>query len=311
MSETVVENPDSMVVEKPASCLHNLDLNELLTPDHDDSAMLILNQKIDIGKLFEKLWANYQVRICADGGANRLYEYFSHDIERTKFLPDYIVGDLDSVRNEVLNFYLDNGVSIIGQSSQYSTDFTKSLQLLSLHFYHPEFQQMLKTHTFQQNYGIDDCDGLYKMYKANRASWSTRNINIMVLNAIDGRFDQTIHSVTQLYTASKTDAYYRLCYLTSTDLIILVPTGGALIKYDKHFKLQCIKNCGLLPLGGPTLIKNTKGLKWDVSNWHTSIMEGKVSSSNRFVGEDCCYIDVKDPVVLSIELTLEKLHDFI
>ncbi|CEP62903.1 thiamine diphosphokinase LALA0_S06e06480g [Lachancea lanzarotensis] len=311
MSEAVLENPDSMVVKKPASYSHELDLTELLSPNKHDSALLILNQKIAIGKLFEKLWANYQVRICADGGANRLYEYFSHDVERSKFLPDYIVGDLDSVRDEILSFYLERGVTIIGQTSQYSTDFTKSLRLLSLHFYHAGFQQMVKANNFQENYGIDNCDGLFQLYKMNRASWNTRSINLMVLNAIDGRFDQTIHSITQLYTASKTDAYYRLCYLTSTDLIILVPTGGTLIRYDKQFKTQCIRNCGLLPLGGPTVINSTRGLKWDVSDWHTSIMEGKVSSSNRFVGEDCCYIDVKDPVVLNIELTLPKLHEFI
>ncbi|SCV04508.1 LAME_0H18998g1_1 [Lachancea meyersii CBS 8951] len=311
MKEGVVENPDSILVEKPAFYSHVLDLNGFLSPDHDNSALLILNQKINIGEVFSKLWGNYNVHICADGGANRLYEYFADDAKRAKFVPDYIVGDLDSVRHEVLTFYLENGVSVIGQSSQYSTDFTKSLRLISLHFYHSEFLKMLKTGNFDQNYGIDDCDGLEQLYKAERSSWVTRDIDLLVLNAIDGRFDQTVHSITQLYTTSRTDVYYRLCYLTSTDLIMLIPTGGALITYDKAFKTHCIRNCGLLPLGGPTVINSTRGLKWDVTDWHTSIMEGKVSSSNRFVGEDCCFFDVKDPLVLSIELTLDRLSDFI
>ncbi|SCU88554.1 LANO_0D02432g1_1 [Lachancea nothofagi CBS 11611] len=308
--EQVIENPESLKFEPPV-CSHVLNLNKFLSPDHKDSALLILNQKITVECVFEKLWANYNLHVCADGGANQLYEHFHEEELRSKYVPDYIIGDLDSIRDEVLNFYLSHGVIVISQSWQYSTDFTKSLQLISLHFFKPEFRELLSSERFEQNYGIDDCHGIETLYTAERPNWSTRDIDMLVLNAIDGRFDQTVHSITQLYMTSRTDAYYKLCYLTSTDIIMLIPSGGTLIKYSKDFKQHCVKNCGLLPLGGPTVIKSTKGLKWDVCNWHTSIMGGKVSSSNRFVGESYCYFDVEDPLVLSIELTLSRLVEFI
>ena len=45
----------------------------------------------------------YDFIICADGGANHLYNM---DI-----IPDYIIGDLDSARSEIINYYKENNVS--------------------------------------------------------------------------------------------------------------------------------------------------------------------------------------------------------
>ena len=47
------------------------------------------------------------MKICAEGGANRLYDQVSPNL-RTKYIPEYIVGDLDSVRSEVQDFYRSN-----------------------------------------------------------------------------------------------------------------------------------------------------------------------------------------------------------
>lgn len=307
--ESVVENTEELQFQPPAYS-HVLDLNGFLSPHQNDSALLILNQKIMVTGVFEKLWRNYFLHVCADGGANRLYEYFDNDEDRSRHIPNYIVGDLDSVREDVLRFYIQKGVAIIRQTSQYATDFTKSLQLISLHFFSSSFHKVTRSSGIDTNYGIEDCHGIHTLYHSERKIWVDRDVDLLVLNAIDGRFDQTIHSITQLYATARTDAYYRLCYLTTTDLIMLVPTGGALIKYSKKFKEECIKNCGLLPVGKPSVIRATRGLKWDVENWPTSIISGKVSSSNRFVGDTCCFFDVEDPMVLNIELNLEKLSMF-
>ena len=64
--------------------------------------------------------AGYETLICADGGANSAF--------RLNLTPDYIVGDLDSIREDVLKFY--KGKSIIKHNkSQYSTDVEKCLKL--------------------------------------------------------------------------------------------------------------------------------------------------------------------------------------
>lgn len=77
-------------------------------------------------------------RICADGGANRLYDQIPDMVTsidattaRQQHLPDLIKGDLDSVRPEVRDFYMSRGVPIIDLSSdQDTTDLEKCLLFL-------------------------------------------------------------------------------------------------------------------------------------------------------------------------------------
>lgn len=77
-------------------------------------------------------------RICADGGANRLYDQIADmlpgldpELARSSFLPDLIKGDLDSVRPDVQDFYTSRGVPMIDLSSdQETTDLEKCLLFL-------------------------------------------------------------------------------------------------------------------------------------------------------------------------------------
>lgn len=50
----------------------------LVAPDGSAelAALIILNQPIADIELLSQLWANTNYRVCADGGANRLYELF-------------------------------------------------------------------------------------------------------------------------------------------------------------------------------------------------------------------------------------------
>jgi thiamine pyrophosphokinase len=65
------------------------------------------------------IWNNFEFKICAEGGANRLYDQLNIN-KRPLYIPDYIVGDLDSIRDEVkeyyrfdLSFFLLSAVTII------------------------------------------------------------------------------------------------------------------------------------------------------------------------------------------------------
>ena len=57
-----------------------------------------------------------QVRIVADGGANRLYDALSEgDMQKngllsmSEYVPDIIRGDLDSIRPDVMDYYSSLG----------------------------------------------------------------------------------------------------------------------------------------------------------------------------------------------------------
>lgn len=58
----------------------------LVEGDHTEKSanppdLLILNQPITDFATFSRLWRHTSYRICADGGANRLYDMFKDDLE--------------------------------------------------------------------------------------------------------------------------------------------------------------------------------------------------------------------------------------
>lgn len=42
--------------------------------------------------------------LCADGGANVLYDTFINS-QHTEIIPKIIIGDLDSIRKEIIEYY--------------------------------------------------------------------------------------------------------------------------------------------------------------------------------------------------------------
>lgn len=53
---------------------------------------------------YKHIISDSDIIICADKGAELMYRFGK--------LPDYIIGDLDSISEEALNFFIDNNVSI-------------------------------------------------------------------------------------------------------------------------------------------------------------------------------------------------------
>jgi hypothetical protein len=70
VAETTLFNPGLFLLEAdlPGDCIPPPDL-------------LILNQPIASFNVFSRLWSHTNYRICADGGANRLYDMFSGALE--------------------------------------------------------------------------------------------------------------------------------------------------------------------------------------------------------------------------------------
>ena len=87
-------------------------LNNFLLPrpiqfDNLNTYSLVLANSDSLGlsqSLLRNIWHDCDATICADGGANRLFDIMIPE-ERHKYLPDFIIGDLDSVRDPVKDYY--------------------------------------------------------------------------------------------------------------------------------------------------------------------------------------------------------------
>jgi len=101
------------------------------------TALIILNTPLPPQPLFRKIWQTgtqplstaghlctdsrvcvARIRYCADGGANRLYDRFvkgkgkvenedwtAEDEDEERWLPDLVLGDLDSLKPDVKKYY--------------------------------------------------------------------------------------------------------------------------------------------------------------------------------------------------------------
>ncbi|SKA92356.1 thiamine diphosphokinase [Caloramator quimbayensis] len=67
-------------------------------------ALIIAHGGIENIDILKKLYPSYDIVICADGGAKYAY---ACDI-----IPDYLIGDFDSIDNKILDFYTLRNVSI-------------------------------------------------------------------------------------------------------------------------------------------------------------------------------------------------------
>ncbi len=72
--------------------------------------------------LYKKMLANFDLTLCADGGANYAYSL--------GIVPDYVVGDMDSIDEEVRSYYLEK--SVIFKKFPRQKDFTDTQLVLSV-----------------------------------------------------------------------------------------------------------------------------------------------------------------------------------
>ena len=96
------------------------------------AALIILNTPIkctknngELSGVLFRLWEASAYRVCADGGANRLFDATvarsqtrGERDESTEYIPDFITGDLDSLREDVRQYYEAKGVSILRVEDQ-------------------------------------------------------------------------------------------------------------------------------------------------------------------------------------------------
>ncbi|WEW57147.1 thiamine pyrophosphokinase [Emydomyces testavorans] len=293
-------------------------------PPPNSYALMILNQPINsntyrILKGHEAHPANSRATacftICADGGANHFHELMSKQGTESTELPNAIVGDLDSLRPSIRKHYEDLNVTVVQDSDQYSTDFTKCLRYLSSNIQNIIPPSSTPPSEPPPSSAASDVNG----------DTTEPHLDVIVLGGLGGRVDQAFSQIHHLYTAAQSppsvagDLYLiseeSITFLLRSGRNSILTPGGSWSSTSKHggpeflngdtsepdAERRCYlsENVGIIPVGGASVI-NTKGLEWDVQDWKTEF-GGQVSTSNH-IRADVVEIRTTVPVLFTVEL---------
>jgi len=235
-----------------------------------EAALVILNSPIQTppSPLFRELWEKSKVRVCADGGANRLFDS-TQDLGAT-FIPDLIIGDLDSLRDDVKEYYYSKQVRIERVADQDSNDLDKSLRFI--------YEQMVKPY------------------------------RVFAYGAFGGRFDQEMGSIHALFRW-RAEFCYHLWLYDDTSCAFLLPgetlNHVELPRYgedvsDRGAAVGEGPTCGLIPIGNHSEVVKTTGLKWNLQG--TPLSFGQVVSTSNYVMEKSVSVWSSKPLVFTAEV---------
>ncbi|KAE8900604.1 hypothetical protein PF005_g1787 [Phytophthora fragariae] len=219
----------------------------LLNAAHDSWRVAPDGMGLHSSELFWNLWSHAQLTVCADGGANRLYDRSVALEAQHLVAPHYIKGDLDSLRADVRDFFSARGTTVLQDPDQDTNDLDKCLQLI-----HELQEQHCKTED------------------------STDRFSVMIFGAMGGRFDQEMQNMNALFRWK--DKFQQMVLLSSeTTARLLAPCVRHVITPNFHFETR---TCGLIPLAGTCKETTTSGLKWNLSPGMETGFGGLISSSN-------------------------------
>ncbi|CAO3567584.1 unnamed protein product [Mortierella alpina] len=283
---------------QPSKCLENPDVYQRRHISEESGegkfVLIILNQPILITRrLFDNAWANATYRFCADGGANRLYDLLETDAERKKYLPDYIRGDLDSLRDDVKAYYVSQGVPVERVGTEDSTDFMKCIHLVRERDPNPTKEAA----AFPSAAG-DVTSATTESSHCSQEERQINNLAVVALGGTGGRFDQTMSSIHHLYLM-----YHERHATLVSDESIVVLLGPGTHEITCNLEIEG-PTCGIIPIASPETVITTTGLKWDVENWKTAF--GTQLSTSNVLASSKVTIQTNAPVVWTTEIKSNK-----
>jgi thiamine pyrophosphokinase len=259
---------------------------------HKRYALIVLNQPLKLQAAFySQIWQNSVYNVGADGGGNRVFD-LNADASSPRLTLDTIIGDLDSLRPEVMEYWHNAGSEIIHDSDQYSTDFTKAVKYLQT-FNIPKDAELTPSKSESPNAAV------------RRVTGGSKARDIVCFGGLGGRVDQGMSTLHHLYTFQKTPGYPtgRIFLVSDESLTFLLQAGTHRIRVrDGASTLGLGKHIGIIPLKEPSVL-TTDGLEWDVADWPTEF-GGQVSTSNH-VREDWVTIETSKDVLFTIDLDIK------
>ena len=192
--------------------------------------------------------------MCADGGANRALRALQCAVIAAPWQPSAIIGDLDSIRATTRKHWEAQGVPVLHDADQNSTDLTKCLMHLSA-----KAPEILSRAPESQDRGA---------------------LDVIILGSTGGRLDQAFSALNSLVASAGTWRHGSVTLLDPSNVVFCLCPGRNVIHTPREGGVLGV-NVGVIPLGGPASI-STHGLEYDVQHW-PSRFGGQVSTSNHIV----------------------------
>lgn len=257
--------------------------------------LVVLNQPLeDHARFYSQVWKNAVYHVGADGGANCVHDLNVSNLGDKNVLNlDTVIGDLDSLRPDVREYWQQRGSEIIYDPDQYSTDLTKAVKYIRS-FEIPsggEFTPSTSTARDAKRQGVKDGSEIK---------------HIVCIGGLGGRVDQGMSTLHHLYIFQKESDYAsgKMFLLSSEAITFVLKTGKHKIKVRESFPGMGLgKHIGIIPLKEPSVIM-TEGLEWDVKNWPTEF-GGQMSTSNH-VKEDWVTVVTTKDVLFTIDLNFSS-----
>jgi thiamine pyrophosphokinase len=227
---------------------------------------IFLNAPLVSIEVMRHLFSNFRLRICADGGANAVYDSLNPTRDTPGsfgFIPELIVGDLDSIRDDVRSFFGEHGVEIRQITDQSNTDLDKALAVAAAHTVGASIQ-----------------------YGAIVGS----------IGAHEGRIDQFFAVIQSMYMYRNSDKL-RLVQIGNESIMIVLRAGKHVIEIPKTARG---KNCGLVPLFGRVDRVSTTGLEWNLEEELGPLEFGGLVSTNNILRSDVVNVETSGPILFTI-----------
>lgn len=241
-------------------------------------ALLLLNTPPRPATALRQLWTLSAFRVCADAAANRLRDSIQLAMgdesvvsgtpaqlrqrllelrrvakQHESMVPDAVIGDFDSIRPDVLDFYREHGTAITYDPSQSTTDFQKALKL------------------------IEDAQAASIRSPSSLQGAPPKRWTVVAFGAFGDRFDHELASINTLYRFCR--PFDRLILMGERMTAELLLPGRHVIRPNSQLEGP---TCGLLPIGGRCDAVWTSGLRWNLRGSPLQF-GGVVSSSNDMV----------------------------
>ncbi|CXI34687.1 thiamine pyrophosphokinase, putative [Plasmodium berghei] len=298
------ENKSNQIFKSKYACNENIN-------DNGKIITIVLNNVLC--KNSSKILNKSDILICADGGANRLYNLYK-DIDSLEN-----INNINNDKNEYLNCEnikineaekklsnlfnktierdqeLENEVSQVGKFF-FLKNYPKILPDLicgdfdsiniNVYNFYKKNNVLFEKCTDQNNTDLDKCINKIKHYVK-------KNDKIFILGATGNRFDQTCANISSLY---KKPLKNNLYLIGENNFLFLLKEGKHIININPNI---FEKTCALLPIGNKCKIK-TEGLKYNL-NYEYLSFDKLISSSNEII-QTCIKISTNFPILYNCYL---------